>query len=117
MMEADDRIAVCGVHKLFPHSSPVAPAHGGCMKPLARVAGQPAVLLSITPGCSQQTPAVCRDPACNSTGSDINGNTAGGLGALLNVDESEAGGYANTAFGDLALSNTFNHSNNTAIGF
>ena len=52
----------------------------------------------------------------NPTGSDTNGNTAGGLSALVNVDETGSGGFNNTAFGLNALSTNTTGDDNTAIG-
>jgi hypothetical protein len=52
----------------------------------------------------------------NPTDSDGNANTAGGTGALFNVDETVTGGFSNTAFGSGALGNLSTGSFNTAYG-
>src|SRR5262249_4333946 len=49
----------------------------------------------------------------NPTASDVNGNTAGGTNALVNVT---AGGGVNTAFGSLALTSNTTGNFNTATG-
>jgi hypothetical protein len=79
---------------------------------LAMVAGI-VLLLTITPSWGQP---VCAAPGCNPTGTDANGNTAGGTNALLNVDESPTGGFYNTAFGFAALLSTTTGLDNTASG-
>jgi len=59
------------------------------------------LLLNSTPSWGQP---VCASPGCNSTVSDDNLNTAGGSGALANVNEDPTtGGFSNTAFGHSAL--------------
>src|SRR5262245_2819125 len=60
---------------------------------------------------------ICHSPGCNPTTSDNpNNNTAGGSSALANVVETNAGGFANTAFGVLALFHDTTGSRNTALG-
>jgi hypothetical protein len=69
------------------------------------------LMLTITPSWGQP---VCVSPGCNPTTSDTNFNTAGGTGALVNLDQML--GFNNTAFGESALNtNTFG-SSNTGIG-
>ena len=41
---------------------------------------------------------VCASPGCNPTASDANGNTAGGAGALSNVDETATGGQQHSVW-------------------
>jgi len=69
------------------------------------------LLLNVTPSWGQ-TP-VCVAPGCNPTVSDANQNTAGGTGALLNVN---ALGFINTAFGFNALVTNTTGGANTATG-
>jgi hypothetical protein len=71
------------------------------------------LLLTITPSWGQP---VCVAPGCNPTASDANKNTAGGTGALVNVDETINGGLDNTAFGFSALASTTIGDSNTATG-
>jgi hypothetical protein len=52
----------------------------------------------------------------NPMASDANDNTAGGSGALLNVDETASGGFDNTAFGFHALNLNTTGGSNTATG-
>jgi Chaperone of endosialidase len=86
----------------------------GSMKSITRLVALVAgvvLLLNATPSWSQP---VCVAPGCNPTTSDTNFNTAGGTGALVNLDQML--GFNNTAFGESALNtNTFG-SSNTAIG-
>ena len=72
------------------------------------------LLLSITPSWAQ-APS-CAVPGCNSTKSDTHDNTAGGSDALLNVDETDSGGFNNTAFGSIALMVNTTGDENTATG-
>src|SRR5262249_42951049 len=86
------------------------------MKPFARFA--PAVaglvlLMNITPSWGQP---VCVAPGCTPTASDAKKNTAGGTGALVNVDETISGGLENTAFGFNALASNTTGDFNTATG-
>src|SRR5262249_23299937 len=69
-------------------------------------------LLNITPSWAQ----VCSPPGCNPTTSDGNLNTAGGTGALANVDETISGGVHNTAFGSQARVSCTIGAANTATG-
>ncbi len=71
------------------------------------IAGSPA--WALTP--------LCEPPACNSIVGDVDGNTAGGGSALLNVvDYTPITITDNTAFGDSTLQDTTSGYGNTAIG-
>ena len=86
------------------------------MKPFARsfaMATGLVLLLTITPSWGQP---VCASPGCNPTVSDANRNTAGGTGALANVNETASGGFNNTAFGAAALFFNTTGDGNTGIG-
>jgi hypothetical protein len=65
------------------------------------------VLMSMTPSLGQIP---------NPTASDGNENTAGGTGALANVNETVVGGFSNTAFGFSALNQDTTGDSNTAMG-
>jgi len=69
------------------------------------------LMLHVTPSWGQTL--TCHSPGCNPTASDGNDNTAGGTGALVNVP---SGGFGNTAFGRLTLTNNTTGAYNTAIG-
>jgi len=71
------------------------------------------LIVTITPSWGQP---VCASPGCNPTVSDGHNNTAGGTGALVNVDATPAGGFDNTAFGFHALNLDNTGDGNTAIG-
>src|SRR5262245_48652138 len=72
-------------------------------------------LLPITQSSGQPG---CASPGCHPTVSNgVNNNTAGGSGALQNLDETITGGLQNTAFGSKPLFNNTTGSSNTAIGF
>ena len=71
------------------------------------------LLTHVTPGWGQPT---CASPGCNPTATDMNGNTAGGTGALSNVVSGPSGGFGNTAFGASTLTATTTGSANTASG-
>src|SRR5262245_35767179 len=87
------------------------------MTPFARFAPVLAglvMLLTITPSWGQP---VCASPGCNPTVSDTHSNTAGGTGALSNVDTHANNlGSENTAFGWNALLSHTIGTGNTAIG-
>jgi hypothetical protein len=87
------------------------------MKRLARlIAMVTGLVLMLNNTSSGGTGATCSSPGCNSTVSDAHENTAGGTGALANVDETGTGGFNNTAFGAGALDLTTTGDQNTAIG-
>ena len=71
------------------------------------------LMLHVTPSWGQP---VCASPGCNPTVSDVNSNTAGGTGALLNVDSGDNGGFVNTAFGFGVLGSNTTGNANTASG-
>src|SRR5262249_48656799 len=85
------------------------------MGPLAHllaIATGLALMLHSTPSWAQMPS--CSSPGCNPTASDLNGNTAGGTGALQNVC-CDGCCFRNTAFGIFALSNNANE-DNVAVG-
>jgi len=83
----------------------------------AMVIGLTLMLNDPSSGGPPPLPATCSFPGCNPTVSDANGNTAGGTGALVNVDETPiTGGRSNTALGDHALTTNTTGESNTGTG-